>query len=288
MLGTGLLYLISLLPFFILYRIADILFLITYYIIGYRRSVVRENLQSAFPEKTKAERLAIEKKYFRYLADLIVESIKLCTISTGEVQKRIHIVNMDLIESIAFKQGRSVIGAVGHYGNWEMGGLRLSLLTDKRRIIVYKPLSNKIFDRFFFNMRSRFGATLVPMKSTFRKLVEYRHEVTFTVLAGDQTPSREEVQYFMPFLNQPTAVFSGVEKLAKAVNSVVVFCDVRRIKRGYYNCTFVPLFEEPKLTAEHEITHAHVQYLEKVIKEEPQYWLWSHRRWKFKPENMNR
>jgi KDO2-lipid IV(A) lauroyltransferase len=288
MLGIGLLYLISLLPFFILYRIADLLFIIFFYIIGYRRKVVQENLRNAFPEKTSAERAIIEKQYFRHLADLIMENIKLFTISAKEVERRLQIVNMPLIDKIAFEQGRSVIGAVGHYGNWEMGVLRLSLLTDKPRIIVYKPLSNPVFDRFFFRRRSRFGATMIPMKSTFRKMVELRKEMTFTILASDQTPSREEVHYFMPFLNQPTAVFLGVEKLAKAVNSVVVFCDVRRIKRGYYNCTFVPLFDKPKTTAEYEITHAHVQYLEKVIKEEPQYWLWSHRRWKFKPEDMNK
>jgi KDO2-lipid IV(A) lauroyltransferase len=286
-LGVGLLYLISLLPYFILYLIADVLFVLLYYIFHYRRQVVQQNLANAFPEKSLAERRSIEKKYFRFLADLIVETIKLCTLSKEEVIKRVRIENRSMLENAAFKKGKSIIGAVGHYGNWESGCLRMGLITERPCIIAYKPLSNPVWDKFFFEMRSRLGAQMVPMKNTFRKIVSHRHEVTFTVLASDQTPSRDEATYFTNFLNQPTAVFLGVEKLAKATDSLVVFCDVRRVKRGYYSCTFVPLFDNPKLTAEYEITNAHVQYLENVIREEPQYWLWSHRRWKFKPDELN-
>lgn len=286
-LGVGLLYLLSLLPYFILYLIADVLFVFIYYIVHYRRKVVQQNLANAFPEKSSAERRSIEKKYFRFLADLIVETIKLITLSEKEVIKRVRIENQQMLDNAAFQQGKSIIGAVGHYGNWESGCLRMGLITELPCIIAYKPLSNAVFDRFFYNMRTRFGAHLVPMKNTFRKIVSHRHEVTFTVLAGDQTPSRDEAVYFTNFLNQPTAVFLGVEKLAKATDSLVVFCDVRRVKRGYYSCTFVPLFDNPKLTAEHEITNAHVQYLENVIREEPEYWLWSHRRWKFKPDDIS-
>jgi KDO2-lipid IV(A) lauroyltransferase len=286
-LGVGLLYLLSLLPYFVLYLIADLLFLLLYYVIHYRRQVVKENLLNAFPEKSVAELRAIEKKYFRFLADLIVETIKLCTLSEAEVIKRVRIENRAMLENAAFIKGKSIIGAVGHYGNWESGCLRMGLITERPCIIAYKPLSNPVWDRFFLNMRSRLGAQMVPMKNTFRKIVSHRNEVTFTVLAGDQTPTREEATYFTNFLNQPTAVFLGVEKLAKATDSLVVFCDVRRVKRGYYSCTFVPLFDNPKLTAEYEITNAHVQYLENVIREEPQYWLWSHRRWKFKPDELN-
>jgi KDO2-lipid IV(A) lauroyltransferase len=286
-LGVGLLYLLSLLPYFVLYLIADLLFLLLYYVIHYRRQVVKENLLNAFPEKSVAEIRTIEKEYFRFLADLIVETIKLCTLSEAEVIKRVRIENRAMLENAAFIKGKSIIGAVGHYGNWESGCLRMGLITERPCIIAYKPLSNPVWDRFFLNMRSRLGAHMVPMKNTFRKLVSHRNEVTFTVLAGDQTPTREEATYFTNFLNQPTAVFLGVEKLAKATDSLVVFCDVRRVKRGYYSCTFVPLFDNPKLTAEYEITNAHVQYLENVIREEPQYWLWSHRRWKFKPDELN-
>jgi KDO2-lipid IV(A) lauroyltransferase len=286
-LGVGLLYLLSLLPYFILYLIADVIFVVIYYIIGYRRKVVQQNLANSFPEKTLAERNVIEKKYFRFLADLVMETIKLTTLSPQETIKRVEIRDTLLLSNPAFKQGKSIIAAVGHYGNWESGCLRMGLVKDRPCIIAYKPLSNAVFDKFFFDLRSRFGAILVPMKSTFRKVVEYRKQVTLTVLAGDQTPAYSEAHYFTTFLNQPTAVFLGVEKLAKATDSLVVFCDVRRVKRGYYSCTFVPLFDNPKETAEYEITNAHVQYLENVIREEPEYWLWSHRRWKFKPADIS-
>jgi KDO2-lipid IV(A) lauroyltransferase len=285
-LGVGFLYLLSLLPYFILYLIADIIFVVIYYIIRYRRKVVQENLANAFPEKTLNERQSIEKKYFHFLADLIMETIKLKTLSAEETIKRVEVRDDALLTNEAFKQGKSIIAAVGHYGNWESGCLRMGLVKERPCIIAYKPLSNPIFDQYFLELRSRFGAIMVTMKGTFRKVVEYRKQVTITVLAGDQTPARDEATYFTNFLNQPTAVFLGVEKLAKATDSLVVFCDVRRVKRGYYSCTFVPLFDNPKLTAEYEITNAHVQYLDKVIREEPEYWLWSHRRWKFKPEDI--
>lgn len=282
---SGFFYLLSLLPFWLLYIISDIIFIILYYIFRYRRKVVDENLFHAFPEKTQQERASIRIKYYRYLTDLIVESLKMLTISGTEVKKRVYVPNPELIRGY-FGEGQSVLGILGHYGNWEMGALRFSQLFVERRIIVYKPLSNKFFDNVVIRMRSRFGATLVDMKSTMRKLISYRNERTVTVLVGDQTPAKPEIKYFTNFLNQPTAVFLGVEKLAKLTNSVVVFCDVRRIRRGYYQCTFIPMFKNPKETNEYEITHAHVKYLEEVIREKPEYWLWSHRRWKFKPEDI--
>jgi KDO2-lipid IV(A) lauroyltransferase len=126
------------------------------------------------------------------------------------------------------------------------------------------------------------------MRQTMRKMVEYKNELTVSVLVGDQTPVMHEVNYFTNFLNQPTAVFLGIEKISKAIDAVVVFYDMKRVKRGYYTYTLVPLTENAKQTAEHEITDAHVQYLDGMIRREPQYWLWSHRRWKFKPEDTHK
>ncbi len=281
------LYLISLLPFAVLYLIADLVYLILYYIAGYRRSVVQENLRNSFPDKSESERRQIEKTYYQYLADLIVETIKAFTISAEEINKRMLLPNVDLLTSY-FNDNRNVLAAVAHYGNWEWGALRTSFITTHPRIIVYKPLHNSAFNNLFMHMRSRFGVTLVSMKNTLRKMAELRTELSLSVFVADQTPVREEVQYFTSFLNQPTAVFLGVEKIAKLMNSVVVFADIRRVRRGFYSCTFVPLAEHPKNTPEYHITDAHVEYLQKVIKEEPAYWLWSHRRWKFKPEDSKK
>ena len=279
------LYLISILPFPVLYLIADFVYLIIYYLIGYRRKVVQENLRNSFPNKTELERNHIEKEYYHYLADLILETIKSFTISEEEIKKRMLLPNVALLTGY-FNADRNVLVAVAHYGNWEWGALITSFITDHPRIIVYKPLHNKTFDGLFMRMRSKFGVTLVSMKNTLRKMVELRKSLSLSVFVSDQTPVREEVQYFTSFLNQPTAVFMGVEKIARLMDSVVVFADIRRVKRGFYSCNFVTLVEHPQQTAEFEITNAHVNYLDKVINEEPPYWLWSHRRWKFKPEDI--
>jgi KDO2-lipid IV(A) lauroyltransferase len=282
-LGIGFLYLLSLLPFWALYLISDFFFLIVFYVVGYRRKVVQENLANSFPERSEKERHDIERKYYCYFCDLVVETIKMITISQKAVIKRLSSSNVELLDSY-FEQKRSVIGAVGHYCNWEMANLGLSYF-DATLLVVYKPLSNKLFDDFFNGVRSRFGSILVAMKNTTRAMVRHKDEVTFSLLVADQTPVKHEAVYFTEFLNQPTAFFLGIEKLAKLTDQVVVFCDIKRPKRGYYDFTFIPITEKPKETAEYEITNAYIKCLEEMIRREPQYWLWSHRRWKFKPED---
>lgn len=285
--GVFFLYLISLLPFWILYTISDVLYVVLYRIIGYRRGVVRENLANSFPEKTTIERQIIEKKYYRYLCDLIVETIKTLSISRKEVMRRMLPATIHTNQLVAdiFAQGKSILGVAGHYGNWEFAALSCSMMTEEERIVVYKPLANQVFDQLFNKSRSKFGAETVAMKDILRKLVRIKDKRSFTVLLSDQTPVQESVQYFTNFLNQPTAIFLGVEKLAKTLNSAVVFCDIKCIERGYYTYNFIPLTLDPKNTAEYEITNMHVAHLEKTIREIPQYWLWSHKRWKFKPRN---
>jgi KDO2-lipid IV(A) lauroyltransferase len=284
--GTFFLYLLSLLPFWILYLVSDLLFIVLYHITGYRRAVVQENLLNSFPEKTDEERKVIETKYYRYMADLMMETIKSVSMPAAEVRRRMICTNPELMY-LYFEKGKSIIAAAGHYGNWEMACLSFGFLTDKKRLIVYKPQSNLVFTDFFNKTRSRFGATMISMKQTLRKMIEYKNELTFTVLASDQTPTREEAKYFTTFLNQPTAVFLGIEKLTKVVNSVVIFYKIDLIKRGFYTYTFVPLVEQPERTRPFEITEIHVKYLESIIREKPEYWLWSHRRWKIKPQNVH-
>ncbi|WP_224746371.1 lysophospholipid acyltransferase family protein [Mucilaginibacter glaciei] len=280
-------YLFSLLPFWFLYLVSDFLYLIIYYVIKYRRGVVADNLRNSFPQKSEAERIKIAKQYFHYMADLLVETFKMISISEKELLTRMRITNPEIVDHY-FAQNRSIIAAAGHYCNWEMAALAFGRLTPNKTIIVYKPLTNPTFDAFLNKQRARFGAMMVTMKQTLRTMIALKDELTISVLASDQTPVRHEITYFTTFLNQPTAVFLGIEKIAKMTNAVVVFYRIERIKRGYYTYTLVPLIENPKETAQYEITNTHVAYLDKQIKETPQYWLWSHRRWKFKPEDMNK
>lgn len=278
-----LLKLIAYLPFNILYIFSDILFIILFYIVKYRRDVVAANLQNAFPEKSEEERNKITRQYYHYLCDLIIETIKMIRITPAEARERFKFINPEVLENY-FKQNKSVLAAAGHYGNWEMAS-SVGLTTDRTVIAVYKPLSDPYFEAFLKKVRSRFDTKMVPMKTSFREILSYRKEPTISILISDQTPVRKDVHYFTSFLNQPTAVFTGIEQLARAYNYPVVFCDVKVVKRGHYTCEFIPLIEEPKSCGEHEITEAHVKYLEKMIQKEPQYWIWSHRRWKLRPDN---
>lgn len=278
-LGIFVLQLFSLLPLKILYLFSDILFLILYHGVKYRRAVVHDNLARAFPEKSESERKIITRQYYSYLCDLILESVKMISISKAEVMKRFKFLNPELLEEY-FNKGKSVIAAAGHYGNWEMAS-NVGLVTDKKILVVYKPLTDPIFENFLKKVRSRFNAKLIRMKTSFRDILLHRKERTVSIIVSDQTPVPGDSVCFTTFLNQRTAVFLGIEKLAKTYDYPVLFCDVKVVKRGYYTCEFVPLIDEPKSTSDNEITEAHVKHLEKMIYAQPQYWIWSHKRWKY-------
>ena len=284
---SALLSLISFLPFPVLYFLSDILYLFLYYIIKYRRIVVSENLLNSFPEKSKSELRQIEKRFYRYLADLILESVKTISISAIEIKKRFVFKNLELLTNY-LQNGRSVIAVTGHYGNWEWGPVAIGLELKEKVLVVYKPLSDKLFEGLMNSMRTRFGTIMVPMKQTLRKVVEFKNEPHVLVLVGDQTPSREESEYFTSFLNQQTAVFLGVEKIALKTNNPIIYFSINRLKRGYYECLVKSLIDNPEQTKEYEITNSHIRELEKNIRFQPEYWLWSHKRWKFSPENINK
>lgn len=279
-------FLVSILPFWLLYFISDVFFYPLFYIFKYRRKVVANNLLNSFPEKTEIERYQIEKKFYGHLLDLILESVKTMTISKLEIKKRFIIKNPEEITKFTDK-GQSVIAVSGHYGNWEWGPLASALSFKSDVIVVYKPLSNKRFEVLLNKMRARFGAIMVPMKQTLRTIIEQKNKSSIFVLVGDQTPPREESQYFTNFLNQETAIFLGVEKIALKTNYPVIYFSISKLKRGYYECLVKLLVEIPESTKEFEITNIHTQELENIIRSKPEYWLWSHKRWKFSPEKIN-
>lgn len=279
------LYLVSLLPFFLLYLLSDILYFFLYYIIKYRRKVVLMNLSNSFPEKSKLDIENIEKRFYHYLADLIMETVKSMSISASEIKKHFVIKNPELLKNY-LQNGQSIIAVTGHYGNWEWGSLAIGLELKEKVLVVYKPLSNKRFEGMINVMRSKFGSVMVPMKQTLRKVLEYKNEPNILILVGDQTPTREESQFFTTFLNQPTAVFLGVEKIAQMLDNPIFYVSINKIKRGYYECVIKSLFDKPSQMDKHVITETHLKELEKTIRYKPEYWLWSHKRWKFSPNNL--
>lgn len=278
--GTFFLYILSLLPLPILLFFARLLYYPLYHIFGYRKKVVRENLQKSFPEKSLQEIIKIEKSFFKYLADLIFEIIKLNSISEREIRKRVKFNGLAQVEEY-FSRGESVLACTGHYGNWELCMLALGLNLSATEYVIYKPLSNEIFENWFQKWRTRFGNQFVPMRQTLRQIIATKAETTMYCFASDQTPVKEETQYTLQFLNQPTAVFLGLEKIALQTNRPIFYFDVIKVKRGYYEVNCLLLCEEPKATQGHEITDLLFQFLNKTIQREPPFWLWSHKRWKF-------
>lgn len=282
----SLLYLFSLLPFRVIYGLSDILYVVLYYFIGYRKEVVRGNLSRSFPEKTAKERLKIEKKYFHYLADNLMESIKMISLSEKSLNKRFKLVNPELVQQY-FDKKQSVLLVTGHYGNWEWAAIGVTSVIKTKTIMVYKPLTNKTVETFINNIRSRYKGLLVPMKQTVKTILDHKGKTYMAVFASDQTPTRHEKNHFISFLNQPTSVFLGLEKIAKLTGDVIVYMNIDCVKRGYYEANFKVLFEKPLETKDFEITEAYNRELESIIRQKPQYWLWSHKRWKHKPPVKN-
>lgn len=282
----GTLYILSLLPFWCLYLLSDLLFFIIYYLVGYRKKVVLENLRNSFPEKSESEIQKIAYRFYRYFPDLLVESVKLASISAKEVYRRMEMVDTEEVFRHTDK-GIPVICVTAHYGNWELAIHRLSMMMgDIPQLIIYKPLNDATFNQVHNKIRSRFGARLIPMKQILRHIVRMKNIPHISVFVSDQTPTYQDSDYFMEFLNQDTLVYTGTERVARLTKFPVVYCELRRKKkRGFYTCKFTTIVEKPDEHAEHEITHIHNRFTERVIREQPEYWLWSHRRWKRKRRN---
>lgn len=274
---------LSILPMRFLYLLSDALFLIIFYIFKYRRKVVQRNLNNSFPEYSKKKIATIERQFYHHFTDLIVEVIKMFTISEKEAREKLIVRNPELLDNY-FKQGKTVLIYTSHYGNWEYGSFAKMWLKYPLSA-VYKPLNNPYFDEWMIKVRSQFSSVMVPMKSVNRKLVELRHAPHAMIFIADQTPMLGDARYFLKFLNQDTAVFQGVEKIARRTNYPVFCCHFNFVKRGHYETEIVLLSEKPQDLPENKLTEAYYKLLEDKIKVAPQYWLWSHNRWKFSIED---
>jgi Kdo2-lipid IVA lauroyltransferase/acyltransferase len=272
----------TLLPMRVLYVFSDFLYIILYHVISYRRKVVAENLRNSFPEKSASELKTIEKKFYRHLADLMIEILKLTHMSREQSLSRMKITNIELLDRL-YDEGRDVIAVIGHYNNWEW--LKSLIYHTKfQTVSIYKPLQNKRFDRFLLGLRERGGMILTPMSLIVREILEAKKNNRKSIYSfiTDQTPPRGDIKYWTTFMNQDTPVYLGVEKIASKYDMAVVFFNVTKIKRGYYSYNPELLFEHTKGLPEYEITEKHVKRLEEIIREKPEYWIWSHRRWKHK------
>jgi len=278
--GIILIYLISLLPHWILYGISDIVFFLIYHVFKYRKKVVFENLKNSFPEKSDKEIESIARKFFRNLTDVMIETVKEFSISDKSIKKRFKFVNPEEFQK-HYDNNKSVMMLMGHYTNWEYG-VTAPLWVPQECWAVYGKMENPVMDKYIVRTREKFGMTLYPMEETYNVMLNHKQGDKLYMFMADQSPHHAKIKYWIPFLNQETPVHIGAEKLSKMLDLAVVFIDIQRVKRGYYEITAHTLFDNPKETAEHEITDKYFEILEGIIKKKPENWLWSHKRWKYK------
>ena len=277
-----LIWLIAWLPLRVLYIFSDFFYLIIYYVVGYRKEVARRNIEKSFPEKSKKELRKIERRFFHYFCDLFIETFYEIHMSEKEVLRRIDFGNIEpILEQLS--KGKSVLAMTSHYGNWEWGSA-LSLLLPRESPLygIYKKLNNKKFDQLMIDLRSIFKGKTIETHNLFRTMVKMRKEGEIGVfgMISDQSPWVGNVNHFLRLLHQDTPVLDGSEQLAKKFDYPVVYIHIDRVKRGYYKCECIPIALEPKLTTELEITKKYFEILEQKIQSAPEFWLWTHNRWK--------
>ncbi len=274
----------AILPLPVLYVFSDILYFPLYYLIRYRRKIVRKNMENAFPDKSHKEIIQIEKGFYRNFCDYWFETVKLLHISDDEMKKRMKFKNVEMVNN-KLQNGHSGLMFLGHFGNWEwVPSIALWTDPDVTLAQIYRPLRNQAFDQLFLKLRKRFGTRGIPKENTLREIVNMRKKSQKNLIGfmSDQTPSPRNIHYWSHFLNQETPFFIGVERIAKQTGFRVFYLDITRVKRGYYEADCVLLSENPSETSEFEITEKYIRLIEQTILRNPSYWLWSHNRWKYK------
>ncbi|MFV8339493.1 lysophospholipid acyltransferase family protein [Flavobacterium sp. LB3P21] len=274
------LWIISILPFRIFYWFSDFIYLIVYYIIGYRKKTVKENLALALPHLSDKERLVIEKKSYHHLCDMFLEMTKTMTISSAEMNRRFVVTNIELVKEYENK-GKSTVLLASHYASWEWL-LSINQKTKFKGIGVYKKIANKYFDKLIRDIRSKYNAELVETKKAIPLMAENQKNGILSMygLASDQSPKLNRAFHWDKFMGVEVPVHTGAEMLAKKYDLNVLFVKVKKVKRGFYEATFVPITDNPTSIPDFEITNTFLREVEKQILEAPEYYFWTHKRWK--------
>lgn len=279
---VGLLKLISYLPFWVIYGLSDILYLLVRHVIKYRKKVIIENLSFAFPEKSSEEILWLSGKFYRYFCDFALETIKMYSLSEKQIKKRIKFKGIEVVEE-CFNQGKNIIMLGMHYNNWEWNSAA-QLFTRYLVLMIYNPArGNQAFEKYINHSREKWGGLCIPVHKSARSIFQFNRmgKLTGLWLAADQTAGANS-QFWTIFLNREAPFFTGPEKIAQKTNQPIFFNRIRKIKRGYYEAEFMKLFENPNSVSGNDIMLGYVKKMEEIIREEPEYYLWSHRRWKHK------
>jgi KDO2-lipid IV(A) lauroyltransferase len=280
----GLLYLLSLLPLRVLFLFSDFAHFVVYHATGYRKKVVLQNLTIAFPGKSEAEKLKIASKFYRHFTDTFIETIKLISASKRFINKH-YKANTEVFDRL-YAEGKKCQIHLGHNFNWELANIAMPLDSPYLLLSVYMPITNKVLDRIFKKIRSRTGAVMIPATKMSQSIVPYRNQQYMLALVADQNPGIPSKGYWLNFFGRPTPFVKGPEKGARNNDAAVVFTHFTQSRRGYYEAHFELATSDPNSLPEGELTRIYVRYLERVIRDQPDMWLWSHRRWKheWKPE----
>jgi len=284
-----LIWLLSILPMKILYLLSDLIYIILYYIVGYRKKVVRNNLKLAFPEKSDQERLNIEKKSFQHFVDIFMEIIKTFTISEKEISKRFVFKNLESLNEY-YNNNKSLIIMAMHYSNWEwVISISLSNLVSHQGYVAYKKITNKYFNKKIKASRSKFKGIMIPTSELLDLIQEndINSKLSIYGLLSDQSPKLGKTHYWSDFMGVKVPIHTGAEMLAKKYNYPVLYLHTKRIKRGYYEATVEVLAEYPREFKDYEITDIFLQKIEKQIRKTPEYYFWTHKRFKHKDKRKS-
>lgn len=273
-------------PWWVIYLHADLLYLVAYYVIGYRKKVVRQNLAECFPDKSAKERKVIEKEFYHHFTDYVAETLKLLHISDDDMRRRMVFHNAGIIED-AFNNGQSIVLYAAHYGNWEwVTSVTLWFNSAAHRDAVqgqvYQPLENEWFDSFFLRLRQRFNTVCISQRVILREMISREREGRHLGIGfiADQHPLSNDEGHVLDFLHHPTAFITGPEAIGRKLHCRAAFFDVRKLSRGHYECTLVPLSDDIAAEPYGSVTTRYARLLERRIEAEPAYWLWTHKRWK--------
>lgn len=285
------LWLVSRLPFGILYRISDGVYLILYHMVGYRKKVVRANLELVFPEKSLEDRLKIEKKFYRHMCDIFLEMVKTVGMDPGEMLRRFTFANLEVVHALE-RDKKNLMIMFPHYASWEWV-LSLDSQIRSKGYGIYQRLQNPYFDKLVRRIRSKFGTTLIATKESKKILQKAtaRGENFSVGIISDQSPMLHRAKYWTTFMDILVPVHVGGEEICKANDLVPVYLKVVKKKRGFYEGTFTVLAEKPGLVPDYEITDRFLEQVEESIREAPEYYFWTHKRWKHRgkvPENLDR
>lgn len=273
------LWLVSILPYRLFYLLSDLFFILVYHIVGYRKKVVYENLKLVFPNKKEKEILRIRKDFFKHMCDMFLEMVKTMNLSKEEVKKRYHVKNIEVIQEI--EKTTSILIVCSHFANWEWN-VSMNNYVQSKGYAVYQKIGNDYFDQWIKRVRQRWNTTLITQKQTVKTVLRNKMDGVIGIfgMVSDQSPQAHRAQYWSEFMGIQVPIFNGAETMARKMDLAVVFLKVSKVKRGYYQAEFIPITISGSKTDKYQITDTFLRLTEQQIKEKPEHYLWTHKRWK--------